>query len=105
MLQNILFQLLALLSNIVTQPGRQTSFHTVWGVFETCSCRLSAANMNTAINHPSYLAGVALAMLAVLRRFLHTVPASARLALRLLIRHQSQLADCWEKGAPAKFQI
>ena len=43
--------------------------------------------------------------LAVLRRFLHTVPASARLALRLLIRHQSQLADCWEKGAPAKFQI
>ena len=35
MLQGILFQLLALISNIVTQPGRQTSFHTVWSVCET----------------------------------------------------------------------
>src|SRR5512147_1352512 len=35
MLQNILFQLLALISNIVTQPGRQASFHTVWNVFDT----------------------------------------------------------------------
>ena len=34
MLQNILFQLLALISNIVTQPGRRTSFHTVWSIFE-----------------------------------------------------------------------
>jgi hypothetical protein len=35
MLGNILFQLLALISNIVTQPDRQASFHTVWSVFET----------------------------------------------------------------------
>jgi hypothetical protein len=37
MLQNILFQILALISNIVTQPGRQASFHTVWFLFETGS--------------------------------------------------------------------
>jgi hypothetical protein len=33
MLQNILFQLLALISNIVTQPGSQASFRTVWTRF------------------------------------------------------------------------
>ena len=35
MLRNILFQLLALISNIVAQPWRQARFHTVWTVFET----------------------------------------------------------------------
>ena len=35
MLRNILFQLLALISNIVTQPWRQARFHTVWDVCET----------------------------------------------------------------------
>ena len=35
MLRNILFQLLALISNIVTQPWRQARFHTVWVVYET----------------------------------------------------------------------
>src|SRR5512144_585811 len=37
MLRNILFQLLALISNIVTQPWRQARFHTVWFVFATPS--------------------------------------------------------------------
>jgi hypothetical protein len=34
MLRNILFQLLALISNIVTQPWRQARFLTVWTLFE-----------------------------------------------------------------------
>jgi hypothetical protein len=42
MLRNILFQLLALISNIVTQPWRQARFHTVWSVFETVGDCLSA---------------------------------------------------------------
>ena len=37
MLRNILFQLLALISTIVTQPWRQARFHTVWFVYATAS--------------------------------------------------------------------
>ena len=47
MLRNILFQLLALISNIVTQPGRQASFRTVWELFETSNSRHSRLNPNT----------------------------------------------------------
>src|SRR5512132_962138 len=46
MLRNILFQLLALISNIVTQPWRQARFHTVWVVYDTVSYLNSISDPN-----------------------------------------------------------
>jgi hypothetical protein len=56
MLRNILFQLLALISNIVTQPWRQARFHTVWSVCETACTFLIRVEVDWHHRAVEYLA-------------------------------------------------
>ena len=81
MLRNILFQLLALISNIVTPPWRQARFHTVWTLFETSR---------------------AFKVLARPRPGGRSMPFATFPAI-FTLRRQSQLADCWGTGRLLRF--